>query len=308
MKSKNSYRSYNYNKHKAFVLLSVLLVSTVLLSCATAFSLFVKSQVKNISQIRETFEKKTFASLLARSVINVFSELSSNFNSDNPTQKWLQPLVIELNDDLGLCVVQIIPLDDKIPVNNLFLPDGNTLRREFSQVLYDMWEKLEHTELLPLMLDFLDKNNKPRNGSIENDYFLNRSVLDISEFLILSQDFTPEILKELSDYCTVYSDGRINMNFAPQKVLELLPGLNEDLAARIIQERTDHALEPLRDIQSMPGASPRTSIQLTNLVTFKSRYFNLKISFVDKNFQSSFYSFSIIFDRNSRKILKWEEA
>jgi len=152
----------------------------------------------------------------------------------------------------------------------------------------------------------MDKNNKPRVGSVERDEFLNRPPYDMSELLMLSHDITPEILRELERYCTVYSDGRVNLNVAPLEVMELLPGLDTaQIAQSIINARMDKPLETLQDIQSLPGASPRTATQLTNIAAFKSRYFHVSIECLSDNEGGK--SFSIVFDRSTKQIMKWEE-
>ena len=313
IQSKVSSSYHDKKRNKGFILISVLVLGTVLISCATAFTWFVRLQVRSIARQRVTLEARTMAQIFTTSIINLLGEMSSRFASDSPTQRWFQPFVIPVGD-LGVWVVQVKPLDDKFPIGGLFLPDGNTLRREFSKPWEDMWDKLGHRELSMPVLDFLDKNSRPRVGGIERENYINRAPLDISEMLIMSQDITSEILyggngrKGLADYCTVYSDGRININYAPLEVLELLPGLDSGLAARIVSDRTEKIFESLKDIQLLPGASPRTSIQLTNLVTFKSRFFELKIQNFTQDDSQGGVSFNIIFDRNARKIIRWEES
>ena len=287
------------------MLVSVLMLGVLLISCATAFTWFVRLQIRGVSREREAITSRSMAQVFVSAIIKIMADIAGRYNSDNLTQKWFQPFVIPM-EDLGVWIVQITPLDDKIPLGNLFLPDGNTLRRELNTVWDDLWNKLKNREAGMLLLDFLDKNTRPRVGGIERDNFINRSPYDMSELYLLSQDINEETLADLEDYCTIWSDGRINLNVAPLEVLELLPGLENGLADRLVNERRDKAFETLRDIQSLPGASPRTSIRLTNIAGFKSRYFEIKIQCI--NYEGSGgTSFYVIFDRNERKIVKWEE-
>ncbi len=309
----NSKLLLHSRKHKGFVLVSVLMLGVLLISCATAFTWFVRMQVRGVFRERDSITKRSMATVAVNAVINILSEMEQHYDYDSPTQRWYQPFVAPFGDELGVWVIQITPLDDKIPLRNLFLPDGNTLRHEFDQPLQDMLEKLNHRELEFLLLDFLDKNNRPRVGGVERDEFINRPLNDMSELLILSPDITPEILYGtgtelgIEDYCTIYSDGKINLNFAPVHVMEILPGLSErGLAERIEQSRKDEPLKSLRDVQSLPGASPRTSTLLTNIACFKSRYFNVKIECLEDSGGGG-TSFNIIFDRSTRQIVRWEE-
>ena len=304
---------HSHNKNKGFVLVSVLMLGVLLISCATAFTWFVRMQVRGVFRERDNITKRSMASVAVNAVINILSEMEQHYDYDSPTQRWFQPFVVPFGDELGVWVMQITPLDDKIPLSNLFLPDGNTLRHEFDEPLQNMLEKINHRELEFLLLDFIDKNNRPRVGGVERDEFINRPPFDMSELLILSREITPEILYGtgtelgIADYCTIYSDGKINLNFAPVHVMEILPGLKErSLAERVEQSRKDEPLKSLRDVQSLPGASPRTSTLLTNIATFKSRYFNVKIECLEDNSDGG-TSFNIIFDRTTRQIVRWEE-
>lgn len=292
-------------KRKGFVLISVLMLGVLLISCATAFSWFVRQQVKTVSRERINIASRSMAHVVVNAIINVVAEMGSHIGYDSPTQRWYQPFALPI-EDMGVWVVQVTPLDDKIPIRNMFLPDGNTLRRELADAWQSMWEELGHRELEQLVLDFMDKNNKPRVGGVERDEFLNRPPYDMSELLMLSHDIDPALLRDIEDYCTVYSDGRVNLNVAPIHVLELLPGLDiGQIAQSIVNARTETPLETLTDIQNLPGAGPRTSTQLTNIAGFKSRYFQVKIEcFSDSEGGNSY---NIIFDRTTKQIVKWEE-
>ena len=289
------------------MLLSVLVLSTLLISCATAFTWFVRTQARTISGERDAIAFRSMAQVLAEEVIKTLAILGEHVNYDSKATKIYQPFAIMPDENLGVWIVEVTPLDDKLPLRNLFLPDGNTLRREFDDVWQDMWEELEHRELEQKVLDFMDKNTRPRVGSIEQDWYINRPPYDMSELLMMSDDITPELLNELSTYCTIYSDGRINLNVAPLEVMKLLPGLDVGgLAEGIIRKRREEPLQDFNDIQNIPGAGPKTATQLTNIATFKSRYFELKIDSMTQSGEGG-RTFRIIFDRTTRQIVRWEE-
>lgn len=305
------YRFRN-KKNRAFVLVSVLILGMLLISCATAFAWFVRMQVRSVGRERESLSARSMAEVVINSVMGILYDLAAETDYDSPTQRWYQPFVMPF-EDLGVWSLKITPLDDKIPIRNLFLPDGNTMRHEFEEPFQNMLEKVGHRELELIILDFLDRNKRARVGSVERDNFINRGPFDISELLILSQDLSPEILYGngsdlgIADYCTIYSEGKINLNVAPVHVMELLPGLDErGLAERIAQVREEQAIASFQDVQNLPGASPRTATLLTNLVSFKSRYFEVKIDALEKE-STGGTSFNIIFDRTTRQIVKWEE-
>ena len=298
---------------EGFILISVLMLGVVLISTATAFAWFARSQVRTIANQNKALTDRTFAHVMVNSIINVISDVFSELKYDSMTQKWYQPFVIAPPDFDGIWVVKITPLDDKIPVRQLFLPDGSTMRTELTEVWHQMFEKIDRRELEQLLLDFMDGNNKPRVGGTERDDFLNRSLYDISELLVLSSDIDAETLYGASgklgiaDYCTVYSDGKININTAPVHVIELLPGLDSgNTAQSIVDYRQDKAIESLSDLQEIAGVRAGTLNQAMNVIGFKSRYFDVKLEFLPNDSESG-SSFSIILDRNGRNIAKWEE-
>ncbi len=299
-------------KSRGFVLVSVLMLGVLLISCATAFSWFVRQQARTIGGERLNITTRSMAYVIVTSAMNLLSEMASHIGYDSPTQRWYKPFAVQV-EDIGLMAVQITPLDDKIPMRNLFLPDGNTLRRELEEPLEKMWDELRHRELGNVLLDFLDRNTRSRVGSMERDDYINRPPYDMSELLILSNDISPELLhgsggmRGIEDYCTIYSDGRINLNVAPVHVMELLPGLDTGgLAARIAQVRIETPLETLQDVEKIPGASAKVSSRLTNIAAFKSRYFHMRIDTLNDSGGGT--TFNIIFDRSTKQIVRWEES
>ena len=312
MNLKHIFRSRKKIKRQAFVMVSVMMLGVMLISCATAFAWFVRMQIRSVGQERDALTKRSMAEVVVNSITNVLAELNTDY--DSPTQRWFQPFIIPF-EDLGIWVLRITPLDDKIPIRNLFLPDGNTLRHEFEGPLQSMLEKIGYRNIELPLLDFLDRNNRPRVGGVEREDFINRGPYDISELLILNPEINYEILYGngtelgIADYCTVFSEGKINLNVAPIHVMELLPGLDErGLAERITQVRLEEPITNFRDVQNLPGASPRTATLLTNLVGFKSRYFEIKIESLIDDGNRGGTSFNIIFDRSAKQIVRWEES
>ena len=113
--------------HPGFVLVSVLMLGALLISCATAFTWFVRAQVRSVLRERTALTQRSMAHLLADAVVGLIVEASDRSNADSLRQRWFKPFLFPA-DDLGLLAVQVTPLDDKLPIRNLFLPDGNTLR------------------------------------------------------------------------------------------------------------------------------------------------------------------------------------
>ncbi|MBR1417669.1 MAG: hypothetical protein IJ576_01740, partial [Synergistaceae bacterium] len=77
-------------------------------------------------------------------------------------------------------------------------------------------------------------------------------------------------------------------------------------AMALVEYRKDKVLRSFEDVQGIPGFTAKNATQQTNIAGFKSRYFALKIEFLEDSGGGS--SFNVIFDRNSKKIVRWEES
>ena len=301
--------SVSLNKRRrGFVLVSVLLLGVVFISCAASFAWFARLQIKNALREKVSLSNRSMAQVLTLSIV---AGIKSNtmVKYDSPLLEWFKPFFFPAAD-LGLWVVQIVPLDDKIPIRNLFLPDNNTLRNELRKPWEDMWLKLEGRDLVYRVLDFLDKNAKPRMGGAEHESYINRPLLDLSELLIL-EEMTPELLygsegkPGVADYCTLWSSGKINLNVAPVQVMEILPGLDKTLAEKIVDYREREPLRRTADLRQIPGFPAKSVTTLMNLADFSSRYFMIKMELLEDSGGGS--SFSIVFDKTSGTVVRWEE-
>jgi hypothetical protein len=256
---------------------------------------------------KASLENRSMAQVLTRSII-LGIKSNTLFSYDSPLLPWFKPFFVPVGD--AVWVVQITPLNDKIPVRSVFLPDGNTLRNELRRVLENLWEKLEKREMNAPFLDFMDKDAKPRMGGAERETHINRYPVDISEFLIL-EGITPDLLYGtpenigLADYCTLWSDGKINLNVAPVHVLEILPGLDKTLAEKIVETREREPLKKMADLRGIPGFPSRVVTNLTNLADFQSQYFMIKIEALEDLGGGT--SFNIIFDKSAGQVVRWEE-
>jgi hypothetical protein len=282
-------------------------MGVVLISCATSFAWFTRLQIKNALREKVSLENRSMAQVLTRSII---SGIKSNtlVSYDSPLLPWFKPFFIPVGETVW--VVQILPLNDKIPLRSVFLPDGNTLRNELRRVLENLWEKLAKREMNAALLDFMDKDARPRMGGMERETHINRYPMDISELLIL-EGITPELLygtgeqSGIADYCTLWSDGKINLNVAPVYVLEILPGLDRTLAEKIVEFREREPLKKIADLRDIPGFPSRVVTTLTNLAGFQSQYFMIKIEMLEDLGGGT--SFNIIFDKNAEQVVRWEE-
>ncbi|MDR1621550.1 MAG: general secretion pathway protein GspK [Synergistaceae bacterium] len=306
--SKHTKNTKNTKRRRGFVLVSVLLLGVVFISCATSFAWFARLQIKSALREKASLANRSMAQVLTSSII---AGIKSNtiVKYDSPLLEWFKPFFFPAGD-LGMWVVQVVPLDDKIPIRSLFLPDNNTLRNELRKPWEDMWLKLEGRDLVYRVLDFLDKDAKPRMGGAEHESYVNRPLLDLSELLIM-EEMTPELLyggagkTGVADYCTLWSSGKINLNVAPVQVMEILPGLDKTLAEKIVDYRERDPLRRTADLRQIPGFPAKSVTTLMNLADFSSRYFMIKIELLEDTGGGT--SFSVVIDKTAGKVVRWEE-
>jgi general secretion pathway protein K len=116
---------------------------------------------------------------------------------------------------------------------------------------------------------------------------------------------TPDYPFGLADVFTPVSSGRININTADANVLQMIPGVDTNTAAAIIQQRagpdgTDGTEDdtPFRSVSQLvaAGINPQAVAQLGNLCTVRSSTFEVRIT---AHIGDSSRDFTAILYRNS---------
>lgn len=260
------------------VLLSVLLVSVFLVSASTGFAIFARRTSRRFDREQRLFTARMASEIVLDAAKVILSLHKENYHSA------ADPLFAGRTfgfPDAGVAVtMRIEPLDDKIPLNKLLLPDGKTLRRELEEPWKAMWRAVEAEELQTLVLDFIDKDTEPRLGGAERPGFLNRQLLSVDE-LRLVPGITPEIISGvlgrpgIESMATIWSSGKINLNVAPVEVLVLLEGIDARLAAEIVKVREERPFSSLSGLSAIPNFPSSAAPKLMNIAVFKSEWFRV---------------------------------
>lgn len=97
-------------------------------------------------------------------------------------------------------------------------------------------------------------------------------------------DIDSEIYKDIKDYITVNSDGKININTASELVLKSLDGINTNLAQRI-KDKTPLASK--EDVMEVNGIGEGTYDSLADDIRFNSENFKvrLKLTIIPKSME-----------------------
>ena len=306
MRSQIGFHLFNGKKRRGFILVSVLMVSLFLVSASVGYGWFVRDQVKRVEMRRFELECRNIALLAVKNVIKGLASDQTSYDSVH--QSWFGDHLIPLGDSY-LVSVNIKPLNDKLPLRHVFLPDGATLRGEMDFPWKKAWEAVELPNLAIPMLDFIDKNREPRVGGHEKDFFINRVPTDPSAFALipeipLSVVFGSRDKLGLKDLFTTWCGPKLNVNTASPEVLALLEGIDEITAQEIAEMRKEKPFKNISEVANLPAFSGSLGPKLTNLLGTVSDYFliSLQISQFDSD-MSSGYRVVV----NKKNVLSWEE-
>ncbi len=299
------------SRRSGFVLAAVLMISVVLIAATTGFAWFARNQLRRVEGERTALKSRNLAFLTAFFVARGLAADQSDYDALDKPQ--FQPLAFPAED--ALVSLRLVPLDHALPVNALFLPDGATLRNELSRPWEELWKRLGRAELSEVVLDFLDADGSPRLGGGERDAFLNRSLADLSELLLCPGVSLPLLKgpvgpskKGLADFCTVWCEGKINVNTVSADVLPLLhDGFTADVAESLVDYRREHPFKKIDDFFDAPAFPQEAMGTMMNLVGVKSTYFALKIDIWWMGSRS--WGYDVILKKNNRTVsmAAWEE-
>lgn len=109
-----------------------------------------------------------------------------------------------------------------------------------------------------------------------------------------------------SDWLSLRSNGRINVNTAPPELLMCLdPDLSEVTVQEIVQRRQDEAFKSSQELRSIPGMDADLLFRLEKMVGFKSDTFEIRAS-VNEPPGSVTVTAVVLRNQGEMKVLWWE--
>jgi type II secretory pathway component PulK len=302
------------NSRKGFILIAVLMISLLFLSAAVSFAWFARTQMRRVSDEEFALKARTLAVIALGEVSEWISGDTNEFDSMRELLYYPDlPLVLPFDD--WQVNISITPQDAMLPLNYIFLPDGVTVRNEYEHAWDEVWNLLKKNDTGMIVLDFLDGDTEARAGGLEEDYFPNKKISDLSELLLLSEDITPELLYggpdsgdvTISKYFTVYGGEKININFAPREVLLTLDqDLWPNMVDAIIAYREEENITGAKDLLNIPGFPSTVTTRLNNILGYKSDYFLVRLGVMNGERE---HNFVIMMKRGGDKcqIINWRE-
>ena len=298
-------------KSSGFILVSVMIASATLLTAATAFAWFARTEARAEAARERIYRFRNAAQIAVNIMSRRIAEDRNGY--DGPTESLYDPyehIKLEIGDYTA--EVQVRPLNDKIPISGLLLPDGVTPRSEYETAWENVWEALELPRLAWEVVDFIDADTDQRLGGAERDTNINRMISDLSELRAMPEITdgvlwgTDEIPGGLARYVTVVGGEKINVNVAAPEVLAVLDdALTPSHARSIAAYRLVNPIKDMEGLRNVPGFPASLTTKLANIIGFESTHFLLSVKVSDG--AGNVRNYRVVVERGGSGAYSWEE-
>jgi general secretion pathway protein K len=267
-------------------MLAVALMTILVVDFTTSSALGYRSAANQADELRALY--------LARSGIQVGIALLERDSLSDAQQKtpydslndiWAVPIP-PIPVEGGTVSVSIIDEARKLNINQLYNLRSRQVDDKFAQVIARLFEGIGvSTDLIPIIVDWLDPDSVESPGGAEADYYLglkppyeprNGPMPTIGDLRAL-KGVDDATFMQLAQYLTTAPEMLVNANTASPEVLSALtPELSNgpDLVKEIIAARTLRPFLALTDIGNLPGLG-EFAAQLTPLLATRSSYFTI---------------------------------
>ncbi len=298
-------------KSSGFILVSVMIASATLLTAATAFAWFARTEARAEAARERIYRFRNAAQIAVNIMSRRIAEDRNGY--DGPTESLYDPyehVKLEIGDYTA--EVQVRPLNDKIPISGLLLPDGVTPRSEYETAWENVWEALEFPRLAWEVVDFIDADTDQRLGGAERETNINRMISDLSELRAMPEITdgvlwgTDEIPGGLARYVTVVGGEKINVNVAAPEVLAVLDdALTPSHARSIAAYRLVNPIKDMEGLRNVPGFPASLTTKLANIIGFESTHFLLSVKVSDG--AGNVRNYRVVVERGGSGAYSWEE-
>lgn len=223
----------------------------------------------------------------------------------------------------------------RLPGEKLQQPGKKSKKVDVEKLQRELWLRFLQLEdfglevdeaeaLVDAISDWIDEDDTTRDKGAENGYYqgleqpyaARNGPLQYVEELLLIKGMSGEILygneehPGIIDYLTIYgSEGKININTAPLKVLQALhPDMNEDLAAEMDLYRKEQRNEELlgkTDWYKQTGTVPGDITFPPELLTVTSGIFALRMQAASAEYKKNVFAVVERQENTEQNILAW---
>ena len=306
-------RCLRYSKNKGAILVSVMISTALLLTAATAFSWYARNEILRAEAVDFAARSRSAAETACLYLSKKIAGDRNGFDSrSEPLYAYNSMLRAEID---GLKIsIEAEPLDKRIPINGVLLPDGVTLKSEYEGAWSRAWEDVGLPRLSAVVLDFLDTDSNQRLGGREREMNIDRKLTDLTE-LKLIEEIDEAVLWGTKDqpacisrYFTVYGDEKVNINTAPPEVIAIMDERVDIAQARnFVAARMIFPLRSLDDLKRFPQIEPGVITRLSSAIAFESSYFRVEIGVSDGSKREKKFRIILKREKESCALLRWEE-
>lgn len=297
-----------------FIFISVLFSLTLLLTAATAFAWFARTESKREAARENILKCRGIAEIAADIAGERIAADNSGYDGfDEPLYApggGLRVIIGEYE-----ATVRVTPLGGKIPVNAVLLPDRVTLRKEYEYAWNAVWEESGREELAQLVIDFMDADRRQKLGGAEDEKNINRPVADLCELKAIA-GISDDVLWGGADrpggvarYLEALDGQKININTAEAEMIAKLdPAITIDTARLVAASRLSSPLKSIEDLRRVPGFPAALATKLANVIGYESSFFLLETK-VTTGSGSIVRNYRITVRRSGNNCIieKWEE-
>ena len=277
-------RKTETKKERGSALLLTLLIITTLTGLTLAFSKETAMELDMAGHARNRHQ----AYEMARSGVNLAIAMlyqDKNQDLDSLRETWARvgtdPFPDELPEDITLSG-SIFDESGKINVNALVDKEGKIDMQREAQ-LRRLFKTLNlREEMVEPLLDWLDADDVQRIEGAESDFYQglkspyqcpNGPLITIGQLYLVKgmvEGNGSDDNKRLLDFLTIYSDGKVNINTAPKKVLECLSdNMDPIIAEAIVAFRRDKSFTRKEDLREVPGVDEALYKNIKPWITVK---------------------------------------
>lgn len=189
-----------------------------------------------------------------------------------------------LSEDDGVMTVRGEDEQGKFQINSIVYADGEINVENYSAYLRLLKVLDLERGLADSLADWIDANDQPRpNGAETRDYYnklaqpytAKNGPLETVDELLLCRGYTPEVRSRLLRYITVYTDGKININSAPEEVIMALSDeISAEMAQRVVNYRKKKPFIDTAEVRKISGFAT-LGFALQEKITVKSGVFKI---------------------------------
>ncbi len=296
----SSYRSRK-KRFSAFALVAVLIFVVLLSLVALEFSKRSGIGLKLAVNYAEKKQAQYYAFGGYQAALALLRGDSNDY--DGPKDVWYGPLP-PIPFDRGYFVVNIEDEKARFNVKDLVVAQADkwVVQERRRSMLRRLFEELQlDPAIVDAIVDWQDTNDLPETSGVESVFYesllppytaRNSPMVTTGELLLVrgldrKEIFLPpsargygeiEDVGPLSEYLTVYGDGRINVNTAGMPVLlSLSLDMDEYIARDIIEYREGHPFHEKEDLKNVESVTDLLYDEIESLIDVESNIFRITV-------------------------------